>query len=388
MPLPCPLRVRRGPPEPSRAILAHELRAESTLRDAKKASRVVFYPTLEPTTYTASQCVCGRGAMLETCRYRASYSRAGMALLPSSWYRVSMTHDNGANALSADDVVEEYRRELERQCKPLHTVRAYVGDVRSFRAHFEREGGSLFPGGVRSEDVRGYLSALNAKPATLHRRRAGLSSFFRWAVSANHCSESPVEGLDAVRLAPLRPTQRRALGVKEKKRFLATVKEHGTLRDQAVCELLLATAIREDELVHMRLEDMELGEHSGSVRVQGKGSRKRTIPLHRGVRRALSSWLAARPVLGPFLFPGRYGGALATSSIRRLVDKYERLSGVAGVTPHVLRHTTLTELARHKRDDIALVAAYAGHAKPATTAFYLQLTQQDLEAAANSRLED
>ncbi|MFY0572897.1 tyrosine-type recombinase/integrase [Archangium lansingense] len=299
-----------------------------------------------------------------------------------------MTHDNGARLLSADEVVEAFRRELERQRKPQHTVRAYVGDVRSFRAHFEGEGGSLFPGGVRSDDVRGYLSALKAKPATLHRRRAGLVSFFRWAVSAKHCSESPVEGLDAVRLAPLRPTQRRALGAKEKKRFLATVKEHGTLRDQAVCELLLATAIREDELVHVRLEDVELGEHSGSVRVQGQGSRKRTIPLHRSVRRALSSWLAARPVLGPFLFPGRYGGALATSSIRRLVDKYERRSGVAGITPHVLRHTTLTELARRKGHDIALVAAYAGHAKPATTALYLQPTQQDMEAAADSLMED
>lgn len=302
-----------------------------------------------------------------------------------------MTHDNGARQLSPGELVAEYLLELERQRKPAHTVRAYLGDVRSFLAYFEREGGSLFPGGVRAEDVRSYLSALRAseaKPATLHRRRAGLASFFRWAVSAKYCRESPVEGLAAVRLAPLRPTQRRALGAKEKERFLASVKEHGTLRDQAVCELLLATAIREDELVHVRLEDVKLGEHSGSVRVQGQGSRKRTIPLHRSVRRALSSWLAARPVLGPFLFPGRYGGALATSSIRRLVDKYERRSGIAGITPHVLRHTTLTELARRKGHDIALVAAYAGHAKPATTALYLQPTQQDMEAAADSLMED
>ena len=302
-----------------------------------------------------------------------------------------MTHDNGAGQLSTGDVVEQYRLELERQHKPAHTVRAYLGDVRSFLQHFEREGGSIFPGGVQTGDVRGYLSALReseAKPATLHRRRAGLAAFFRWAVAAKHCRESPMEGLNVAQLAPLGPPLRRSLNVKDRKRFLATVKEHGTLRDLAVCELLLATAIREDELVHVKLEELELGERSGSVKVQGKGSRKRTLPLHRGVRHVLSSWLAARPALGSYLFPGRYGGALATSSIRRLVDKYERLSGVAGVTPRVLRHTTLTELARRKEHDITLVAVYAGHAKPATTALYLQPNQQDLEAAADSLMDD
>ncbi len=109
---------------------------------------------------------------------------------------------------------------------------------------------------------------------------------------------------------------------------------------------------------------------------------------YRDVRRVLATWLAARPALGDCLFPGRYGDALNTSSIRRLVDKYERLSGVAGVTPHVLRHTTLTELVRHKKQDLALVAAIAGHAKLATTAIYVQPNMQDLEDAANSLMED
>ncbi|MCY1083795.1 tyrosine-type recombinase/integrase [Archangium lansingense] len=88
------------------------------------------------------------------------------------------------------------------------------------------------------------------------------------------------------------------------------------------------------------------------------------------------------------LLPGRYGDALDTSSIRRLVDKYERLSGVAGVSPHVLRHTTLTELARQKKQDLALVAALAGHSKLATTAIYVQPNMQDLEAAVDSLMED
>jgi hypothetical protein len=61
-------------------------------------------------------------------------------------------------------------------------------------------GGARFPDGIHASDVRGYLSALQeaeAKPATIHRRRAGLASFFRWALAAGHCHESPMEGLEA-----------------------------------------------------------------------------------------------------------------------------------------------------------------------------------------------
>ncbi len=90
----------------------------------------------------------------------------------------------------------------------------------------------------------------------------------------------------------------------------------------------------------------------------------------------------------PAALPGRYGDALNTSSIRRLVDKYERLSGLDGVSPHVLRHTTLTELVRQKKQDLALVAAVAGHAKLSTTAIYVQPNMQDLEAAVDSLMED
>ncbi|QRK05909.1 tyrosine-type recombinase/integrase [Archangium violaceum] len=122
--------------------------------------------------------------------------------------------------------------------------------------------------------------------------------------------------------------------------------------------------------------------------VNGKGSRQRTLPLHRDVRRVLTTWFAARPALGDYLFPGRYGDALNTSSIRRLVDKYERLSGVVGVSPHVLRHTTLTELVRSKKHDLALVAAFAGHSRLATTAIYVQPNRQDLQAAADSLMDD
>jgi site-specific recombinase XerD len=288
-------------------------------------------------------------------------------------------------------LVETYRLELERQRKPAHTVRAYLGDVRSFLEHFGREGGSHFPAGVRTADVRGYLLALRtaeAKPATIHRRRAGLASFFRWALAAQHCRESPMAELELHRVAPLTPPMRRALDVRDKRRLLRTVKEHGSLRDQAVCELLVATAIREDELVHLKLEDLELGERQGSVKVRGKGTRQRDVPLHREVRRVLKAWLAVRPPFGVYLFPGRTGGALNTSSIRRLVDKYERLSGVAGVSPRVLRHTTLTELVRGKKHDLALVAAFAGHSRPATTAIYVQPNRQDLQAAADSLVQD
>jgi site-specific recombinase XerD len=297
-----------------------------------------------------------------------------------------MTHDNGASeGLSPEALVETFRQELLRQARPPHTVRAYVGDVRAFRDYFFREGGTDFPAGVRPADVRDYLSALRvdqAKPATIHRRRSGLVRFFEWCVSTSRCRQSPVLAVGATTLPPIQPPARRALDAKELRRFLRTVRELGSLRDQAACELFAATAIREDELVGIKLEDVVITERRGQVTVRGKGYRLRTLPLHRGAREVLTAWLAMRPALGPYLFPGRYGGRLATSSIRRLVDKYERLSGLVGVAPHALRHSTLTDLVRRKKKDLVLVQVFAGHAKPGTTALYLAPSLEDMEEGA------
>lgn len=300
-----------------------------------------------------------------------------------------MARDNHAQkVLSAGECLDAFRLELERQEKPPHTVRAYVGDVRAFLKHYSEAGGIHFPAGVRPADVRAFLAALRkagAKPSTQHRRRAGLSSFFILALAKHWCAESPVVGQ---KLPPVEAPLRRALSPQDLRRYLGTVRVHGTPRDLAVCELLAATAIREDELVRLQLEDVTLSERRGAVTVQGKGMRQRTVPLHRDVRRVLAAWLAVRPNLGSHLFPGRAGAQLHTSTVRRIVDRYERLSGVSGVTPHVFRHTVATDLVRRKKKDLALVQRLLGHKTPATTSVYLAPNLQDLEDAVASLVDD
>ncbi|MFY0584391.1 hypothetical protein ACN28S_67820 [Cystobacter fuscus] len=141
-----------------------------------------------------------------------------------------MTHDNGARPLlSPGDFMEEYRLDLVRQRKPAHTVQTYLGDVRAFLEHFEREGGSHFPGGVRTADVAAPSAWSRPPPSRHHppppcRPRQLLPVGRRCAA----LPRLPHGGPGAAPPRTLEQPLRRALDVRDKRRFLRTVKEHGT----------------------------------------------------------------------------------------------------------------------------------------------------------------
>ncbi|NOK07946.1 tyrosine-type recombinase/integrase [Corallococcus exercitus] len=205
------------------------------------------------------------------------------------------------------------------------------------------------------------------QPSTLNRRRAGLSNFFAFLVATGHCRTSPVIDLT---LPSVEVPIRKALSITDLRRFLRTVREHGTLREQAICELLFGTGIREDEFVKLQLQDLAISERQGSVHVRGKGFRERTVPLNVDTRRILSPYLQARPSGGKTLFPGRGGKPRSPSTVWRIVARYQPLAGIAHVSPHVLRHTFATDLLRRKGVNIVTVQRLLGHASLDTTQLY------------------
>jgi site-specific recombinase XerD len=301
-----------------------------------------------------------------------------------------MARDNSAQLplpLSEEWLVS-FREELLRQHKPPNTARAYVADVRAFLEDFTAKGGEGFPASVRADDVRAHHGALlraGTALSTLHRRRAGLAAFFTWATSAGTCRSNPVADIELPRVDP---PVRKVLRQAELRRFLSAVRTHGSSRDVAVCELLAATGLLEKELVQLRVEDVSLGQRRGVLFVRGKGFREREVPLHQEIRRVLTEYLATRQGIGPLLFPGRHGKPLNTSTIRRLVDRYERLSGVAFVTPHTLRHSVATILLREKKVDLVTVQRLLGHASPSTTQLYTSRDEADLDAAVGQLIDE
>ena len=312
------------------------------------------------------------------------------------------------------DALAAFERHIkaERSLSP-HTVRAYVGDVRSLLEYASRDG-VVAPDGLGLTHLRGWLAIQHTSGAartTLARRGAAARTFTAFAHGRGWLPADPGPQLGTLktrRALPhvLRKDEMRAVltGLDEAARQAAAAtaataptpaappapaapqpEAAVALRDAAVLELLYATGIRVSELCG--LDTGHLDHARRTVRVRGKGDKERTVPVGVPALRAVTRWLdAGRPALvtsasGPALFLGVRGRRLDPRTARRIV--HERLSE-AGTTrqtgPHGLRHTAATHLLEGGAD-LRSVQEILGHASPATTQIYTHVSIERLKSS-------
>jgi len=301
-----------------------------------------------------------------------------------------VTQDN----TTIDTLLTNFATWLKSRGRSAHSLRAYLSDVRQFTAWFAQHTQEPFAlAAVDGEDVQDWLDhlskILNAMPATVNRKLAALSTFFRWAIEANLITGDPtadIEGMEQQDVAP------KALTEAAMNKILRKAKEGGNLRDHALLELLAATGLRAAEAASLTLGDLALGERSGWVTVRlGKGRRRRKVPIHLRARKVLSAYLeqerladasarAARSAEP--LFRSRAGEPLTPYALWYTVKKYARLAEVEGVTPHTFRHSVATRLVRDPQVDMVTAATFLGHSRLDTTARYSRPSEDDLARAA------
>jgi integrase/recombinase XerD len=156
------------------------------------------------------------------------------------------------------------------------------------------------------------------------------------------------------------------------------------LRDRAMVELMYATGLRVSELVNLPATGVNL--RQGVLRVMGKGSKERLVPLGEEAQHWLERYLAeARPVLAGGravapLFPGREGGALSRQQFWNVVKRLALVAGIdpARVSPHGLRHSFATHLLNHGADLRAL-QMLLGHSSLSTTQIYTLVAREGLK---------
>ena len=267
---------------------------------------------------------------------------------------------------------------LESRGMAPGTVRLYVADVRRFLAWVGDDGRAVTP-----LDVAEYRRQLQEThlASTVNRVLRALRAWGRWLVVTGQAESSPAH---QVRMLPEPAPQPRALSRSELSRLLRAVTRWGSARDRLIVVLFALTGLRVGELVRLRRRDIDLGPRSGWVTVRsGKGGRSRRVPLPLAARRELAAWLERLPPdPDGWLLPGRRPGShLSTRAIEHLFARLARLSGLAGLTPHVLRHTYCTQLlaAGVSLDRVALLA---GHSRLDVTARYTRATEADLAADA------
>jgi len=289
--------------------------------------------------------------------------------------------------------LEAFRRHLaaERGLSG-HTVRAYLGDVRSLLEH-AAQAGVTSPDGLDIAVLRGWLAGQHASGrarATLARRAASARTFTAFGHARGWLAADPGPLLGTPKLRRklpevIRQDQMAAVlgtrdGVEPDPRDQALI-----MRDTAIMELLYATGIRVSELCGLDLGDLDHGRRT--VRVLGKGGKERTVPVGLPAERATARWARdGRPALvtpdsAAALFLGARGRRLDPRTARRVV--HARLAAVPAVPdtgPHGLRHAAATHLLEGGAD-LRSVQEILGHASLATTQIYTHVSVERLTTA-------
>jgi integrase/recombinase XerC len=285
------------------------------------------------------------------------------------------------------DAVERFLQYLkvERNASDL-TIKSYREDLTCLAEYLaEANGGAVKPAAITTLDLRGYVASLheaNYAKTTIARRLASMRSFFRFGQRDGWTKSNPAKPLRNPRKPRELP---HFLSSDDLSRLLETPPATNPqgLRDRAMLETLYSAGLRVSELVGLNDDDMD--EAAGIVRVRGKGRKERLAPLGSYAQKAMRRWLDKRklaPALArspsPPVFTNKFGKRLTTRSVGRLLEKYLKITGLdRRTTPHTLRHSFATHLL-DRGADIRSVQELLGHKSLATTQIYTHLTTAGL----------
>lgn len=283
---------------------------------------------------------------------------------------------------SAAEAVVAYLAELseQRRLSP-HTVSNYRRDLEKLIA----AAGEIAFAELQVHQIRRFVAQLHGKGLSgrsLARTLSAWRGFFAWLGEHDAVVLNPCEGVRSPKSARLLP---KALAVDEAARLLEPVDEGDQvlgLRDTAMFELFYSSGLRLAELAALDCDALDSALHEGEVRVLGKRSKARLVPVGSKAREALAAWAEVRNSLAAIeekaLFVGRRGGRLSHRMIQeRLALRAVQLGLPRHVHPHMLRHSFASHLLQSS-GDLRAVQEMLGHASIASTQVYTHLDFQHL----------
>lgn len=280
------------------------------------------------------------------------------------------------------ELLDEYLRHisLERGLSP-RTCDAYRRDLEQFLEALEGRD----PLAATADDLSDFLWELKVKRGvearSLARKIESLRSFYAFQAAERRIAKSPVETLRSPKLPSKLP---RTLSTDDVERLLsAPADTYERLRTRTMVELLYAAGMRVSELLGLKLESLNL--QDGWVRVLGKGSKERLIPIHQRAVTMLRQYLAERRLrhkeAGEHVFLSRRGGPLSRPQFWRDLAALGRAAGLrVKLHPHLFRHTFATHLLRGGAD-LRSVQELLGHSSLSTTQIYTHVDATALKSA-------
>lgn len=283
------------------------------------------------------------------------------------------------------ELVNEYLGHLSvERGASVNTISAYKRDLTEY-ADFLIGRGFVEPGSVTRDEVTAYVHSLRKRglaASTVERRVAALKGFHKFLVTEGLAEHHPAARVPLPKVPEHLPD---VISIDQADALLSQPfpDSPSGLRDRAILETLYGCGLRVSELVGLETTDLNLEE--GFVRVFGKGSKERIVPISGMAALAIDAYLkhgraylrpkASIASVGSAVFLSTRGTRLSRQAIHRLVRRYGERVGLRELHPHTLRHSFATHLLEGGADLRAL-QEMLGHADISTTQVYTHVDRR------------
>ena len=222
----------------------------------------------------------------------------------------------------------------------------------------------------------GDLYSQNNKPKSIQRHLSSAKGFFRFLKKNNLIDSSPFELVTAPKSSNTLPD---VLSPEDVEQLLNFKPSNAIeIRDMAIVELMYSSGLRVSETVNINISDFE--EKMSFLRVIGKGSKTRLVPMGRFAIKAINNWLTEREKIlnnTDALFLNSKGARLSVRSVQLRLKKMATKQGLPPVHPHMLRHSFATHMLESS-GDLRTIQELLGHSSLSTTQIYTKLDYQHL----------
>ena len=283
-------------------------------------------------------------------------------------------------------IVRKYKQylKLEKSLSP-NTQDAYLTDLDKLLRFLEAEHIDLL--GTTLEDLQRFAAGLHdigIHPRSQARILSGVKSFFHFLVLADYMEGDPSELLEGPKIGFRLPE---VLSVEEIDRIIDAIdlSTNEGQRNRAILETLYSCGLRVSELCNLKISDLYFDE--GFIRVEGKGSKQRLVPISPRAVKEITYWLQQRNTewrikkdFEDYLFLARWGNGISRIMVFHLIKELAEKAGIAkSISPHTFRHSFATHLLEGGAN-LRAIQSMLGHESIATTEIYTHIDRNKLRS--------
>ncbi len=277
--------------------------------------------------------------------------------------------------------IEDFKNYLLLEKKySQNTINSYNNDLNKFENHFKNKKKLK---SLTNKDIKDYIQNLNKieSPRSVARNISSLKSFYKFLLIEKYITKNPLENIIQPKLKKTLP---KVLTETEVDNLLnIKLTDNYSHRNKAMLELMYSSGLRVTELINLQITDIDL--NMALVRIFGKGSKERIIPLGQYAVNALNEYITYhRPGMiknkpTNYLFLSSRGDKMTRQAFFKILQKLAKEQGIkTEFSPHTLRHSFATHLLKHGAD-LRSIQELLGHSDVSSTQIYTHITNEKLK---------